>query len=57
MQLNKWFIEIYSVTLYFVYFSGIKPKINPASLKVGHGGTLDHTATGILGTEPSKTDR
>jgi len=28
------------------------PRVDAKSLKVGHGGTLDHTATGILGTEP-----
>jgi hypothetical protein len=48
--------DIYSITLYFVNFLGIEPKIHPASLKVGHGGTLDHTATGVLGTEPCRTD-
>jgi tRNA U55 pseudouridine synthase TruB len=33
-------------------FLGMWPRVHPKSLKVGHGGTLDHTATGILGTEP-----
>jgi TruB family pseudouridylate synthase (N terminal domain). len=31
------------------------PRVHPKSLKVGHGGTLDHTATGILGTEPLRS--
>jgi hypothetical protein len=29
----------------------MKPTVHPASLKVGHGGTLDYSATGVLGTE------
>jgi hypothetical protein len=35
---------------------GIEPKIHPASLKIGHGGALDHTATGVSGTEPCRRD-
>ena len=43
------------ILLLFINFLGMGPRVHPKSLKVGHGGTLDHTATGILGTEPLRS--
>ncbi|XP_023701672.1 probable tRNA pseudouridine synthase 1 isoform X2 [Cryptotermes secundus] len=35
-------------TIKEILLKGIEPRVHPASLKVGHGGTLDSTATGVL---------
>jgi len=35
-------------TIKEIFLKGVWPRVHPKSLKVGHGGTLDHTATGIL---------
>jgi len=48
-------LSLYIILLLLVNFLGVWPRVHPKSLKVGHGGTLDHTATGILGTEPLRS--
>ena len=48
-------LSLYIILLLFINFLGVWPRVHPKSLKVGHGGTLDHTATGILGTKPLRS--